>query len=225
MNLDIKNFVVPKPWGYEYLIFENECVGIWFLHINKDACTSLHCHPNKKTGLIVIKGTALISFLNDSSEVYSLSKLMIWSGVFHSTKSLSQGGIDILEIECPKFKSDLIRMEDVYGRKGKGYESPELWVPRTKEHLWIDDEIGSGIKHNNIKIWVDYSNVDLINQMSDNDVIAILSEHAICYDNFTVCKPGDVINVKTFKRLVKEFGINNSAKLLYFQKTNESVNV
>lgn len=224
MNRDIKNFVVPKPWGYEYLIFENENVGIWFLHINKNECTSLHCHPNKKTGLVVVKGNALISFLNNSSEHCALSKLMIWSGVFHSTKSLSEEGIDILEIECPKFKSDLIRMEDVYGRKGKGYESQELWIPRTKENLWIDDVIGSEINYNNIKIKVDYLDIDIINKMVDNDVIAILSEYTICYENFTICKPGDVINIKTFKRLINEFGINKSAKLLYFQK-NESFKV
>ena len=45
-----KNIVVNKPWGYEYLAYENEYVGLWFLHIEKDQETSLHCHPKKDTG-------------------------------------------------------------------------------------------------------------------------------------------------------------------------------
>ena len=28
--------VVNKPWGHEYLVYENEHVGLWYLHIEKD---------------------------------------------------------------------------------------------------------------------------------------------------------------------------------------------
>lgn len=218
MDKNIKDYVVPKPWGYEYLIYENENIGIWHLHINKNNCTSLHCHPNKKTGLVVIKGNALVSFLNNSSEFCALSKLMIWSGVFHSTKCISDS-VDLLEVENPKFKSDLIRMEDVYGRKGKTYESPDTWIPRTNKHLWIKDEIGSKITFNNIDIWIDYCNKNILADMVDNDVVTVLSNNAITVNNYSICKEGDVINVKTFRRLINEFGINTSAKLLYFKKT------
>ena len=60
-----KNVIVDKPWGYEYLAYENEHVGLWFLHIKKDHQTSLHCHPKKDTGLIVLDGAVDVSFLND----------------------------------------------------------------------------------------------------------------------------------------------------------------
>ena len=30
---DYSNVIVTKPWGYEYLVFENEFVAIWMLHI------------------------------------------------------------------------------------------------------------------------------------------------------------------------------------------------
>ena len=45
--------IVKKPWGYEYLVFENEFVAIWILQIIRKRKTSMHCHPNKKTGLIL----------------------------------------------------------------------------------------------------------------------------------------------------------------------------
>ena len=45
-----------KPWGCEFLAYENDNVAIWHLLIDPWAETSLHCHPNKKTGLIVLEG-------------------------------------------------------------------------------------------------------------------------------------------------------------------------
>ena len=48
------NTIVKKPWGYEYLVYENDEVGLWFLYIAKDQQTSMHCHPNKTTGLILL---------------------------------------------------------------------------------------------------------------------------------------------------------------------------
>ena len=48
--------VVKKPWGYEYLIFENESVAVWILYLKNEALTSMHCHPGKKTSLVVLQG-------------------------------------------------------------------------------------------------------------------------------------------------------------------------
>jgi hypothetical protein len=42
--------------------------------------------------------------------------------VFHSTKVLSQEGMYLLEIESPPMKTDLVRLEDKYGRETSGYE-------------------------------------------------------------------------------------------------------
>lgn len=47
-NLPYHNAIVKKPWGYEYLAFENEFVAIWILHIVPKRKTSMHCHPRKK---------------------------------------------------------------------------------------------------------------------------------------------------------------------------------
>ncbi len=50
---------------YEYLVFQNESVAVWLLHIKGGAATSLHCHPKKKTGIILLSGEALVSFLDE----------------------------------------------------------------------------------------------------------------------------------------------------------------
>ena len=74
--------VVNKPWGHEYLAYENEHVGLWYLFIKKGERTSLHCHPKKNTGLVLLKGNVKTSFLNGSIEMSSLNKTMIRRGLF-----------------------------------------------------------------------------------------------------------------------------------------------
>ena len=117
-----KNRVVAKPWGYEFLVFENEHVAMWYLHLEKGAATSMHCHPKKKTALIVLAGQALCNTFYNRHYLYGVDGVVIEKGVFHSTSSLSPGGVELLEIETPPDKTDLVRLDDQYGRSGQGYE-------------------------------------------------------------------------------------------------------
>ena len=117
-----ENRVVIKPWGYEFLVFENEWVAIWFLYIKKDHSTSMHCHPNKKTSLTVLSGKALCNTFRHRNFMSAGDSLIINEAVFHSTKALSLDGIGLIEVETPPEKQDLVRLEDSYGRKNCGYE-------------------------------------------------------------------------------------------------------
>lgn len=114
--------VVVKPWGYEFLIFQNEFTAVWFLHIAYGHSTSMHCHPQKKTSLIVVSGRAFCNTFSSRNYLDSLSGIMIQKGVFHSTKCLSKGGLDLIEVESPPNKTDLVRLNDSYGRESSGYE-------------------------------------------------------------------------------------------------------
>jgi len=117
-----KNRVVIKPWGYEYLVFENECVAVWFLFIKKGYSTSMHCHPLKKTSLILLSGSAMSNTFNHRNYLRGGDAIILENGVFHSTKSLSEDGIYLLEVETPPNKTDLVRLQDRYGRESSGYE-------------------------------------------------------------------------------------------------------
>ena len=55
-KIDYFNKVNDKPWGKEYLAFQNKHIGIWILHVHKDHETSLHCHFKKDTILIPLSG-------------------------------------------------------------------------------------------------------------------------------------------------------------------------
>ena len=121
--------VVVKPWGYEFLVFQNEHVAVWKLHILYQHATSLHCHRRKKTSLLVLRGSALCNTLGHRHYVNAMDALVIDPGVFHSTKALSKDGVDVIEIESPPDKTDLVRLNDQYGREGLGYEGLTEMVP------------------------------------------------------------------------------------------------
>ncbi|HIJ98657.1 TPA: hypothetical protein H1005_01805 [archaeon] len=120
---DYSKVVVKKPWGYEYLIFQNENVAVWILYLKPGAQTSMHSHPNKTTSLVVLEGEAICSTLSDNFKRTAGEGLMIGKGVFHQTKVVSEHGAFIMEIESPVNKRDLVRLKDKYGRASEGYET------------------------------------------------------------------------------------------------------
>ena len=54
--MQYKKTIVNKPWGYEYLVYQNKNIALWYLYIGSGHQTSMHCHPQKKTSLIVLDG-------------------------------------------------------------------------------------------------------------------------------------------------------------------------
>ena len=140
MKIDNYNInIVKKPWGYEYLVYQNEEVALWFLYINNTHSTSLHCHPKKTTGLILLDGKIEVSFFNQVNILNPSQKIMIRKGLFHSTKSVSEKGSYLFEIETPVDKQDLVRFKDSYGREGKPYEDSKYEYPKNEDCLLISD--------------------------------------------------------------------------------------
>lgn len=128
-SIDYKNKVCVKPWGYEFLVFQNNKVAIWYLNMKKGHSTSLHCHFKKDTILIVLSGCAKIGLIdNKKIALNTLESIYIPKYKFHSIASFSDETF-ILEIEVfskgLQFsdKNDLLRIDDQYMRKPVGYES------------------------------------------------------------------------------------------------------
>ena len=150
--------IVKKPWGHEYLVYENSKVALWFLNIEENASTSMHCHPKKTTGLVLLDGDAELSFLADKKLISALSKNMIRRGLFHSTKAISNSGAKIFEIETPNDKYDLVRLNDKYGREAQGYEKSNQEYQRTNDELFFDNEIIEKQK----KLFFKFADCDLV---------------------------------------------------------------
>lgn len=127
-KIDYHNKVNEKPWGKEYLAYQNSKIGIWILHINRNQETSLHCHFKKDTILIPLFGCFKIN-LFDSYRILNLFDcLYVPLNTFHGLHSYSDNGI-IMEIEIYTEKvtytdkNDLLRIKDIYNRDKNTYES------------------------------------------------------------------------------------------------------
>lgn len=122
-NFNYRNIVVNKPWGYEYLAYQNRYIAVWILYLNSGYETSLHCHPNKKTVMVPLSGVIQFTSLESWMLLRTGDGIIIEEEVFHSSKAVSQNGAILMEIESPPSKRDLVRLKDEYGRQEKGYES------------------------------------------------------------------------------------------------------
>ena len=209
------NKVVYKPWGYEYVIYRNsKHLSVTLLRINYNKSTSLHCHPQKKTGFIVISGKASIQLglWKNTSEYYQApSKLMIRTGLFHSIKAVSKNGIFALEFETPFNKNDLVRFKDDYGRQSKPYEGrnftkkinadfvkfnkPKL----SKNQLFKINKVNVSLEiHKNFK--------NLINK-KNSTIFGIIDGKVVDKYERSVLSYGDIIRTGTLKKLSEVFKI------------------
>ena len=121
--------VNDKPWGKEYLAFQNKHIGIWILHINKEQETSLHCHFKKDTILFPLSGSFKINLFNDNFKILNLfDSLYVPKNTFHGIHSYVNDGV-IMEIEIYTDsiqytdKNDLLRLKDMYNRDKNHYET------------------------------------------------------------------------------------------------------
>ena len=194
-----------KPWGYEYLIYQNKEVAIWHLFIDKWQKTSLHCHPNKKTGLLVLCGGGEVRFLNGTQKVFAGDKVIIRHGVFHQTKSMTSETLQLFEIETPVDKADIVRLEDSYGRAGTPYG--------LEDEVGIDsNELTSDIQR------IGDCEVVVSNIYSLEDVVAceliMIVKGGIYFQEYQVAGPGDILDRNTFSSLAQKFSIRASVGVL-----------
>ena len=123
-KIDYLKKINDKPWGKEYLAFQNKEIGIWILHVNKNQETSLHCHFKKDTILIPISGCFKINLFNKFVILNLFDSIYVPRNTFHGIHSYSDNAI-LMEIEIYTEhisytdKNDLLRIKDIYNRDKK----------------------------------------------------------------------------------------------------------
>lgn len=214
--MNYENVVVKKPWGKEYLCYRNDEVAIWFLHIEKDKQTSMHCHPNKNTGFILLDGKTELSFLRNTIKMKALDKIHIFRSRFHSTKATSKGGAFILEVETPEDKDDLVRLDDAYGRKGKKYEGEKHHSEKTEECIWIPEASKKRIVTHVNGCLIQHFYPQKKNMMEGNESeLFIISKGGVATkEGQRVVWPGDVIDGKTLSFLLNTFNFQKDTTLI-----------
>ncbi len=223
MSKKIDNYVVKKPWGSEYIICKNSKTATWLLNLNYKKKTSLHCHPKKKTGFILLSGSVEVMLgFYDKRILKAPSKLMIRPGLFHSTKAISKKGAIVLEIETPINKDDLVRYKDSYGRENKPYEGKNKM--RKKDSKTLEFKIpkinSTNIyKFKNLEITTEKHSIkkNLTNRHK-NTIFAVLDGGLVDLKKQYVLSPGDIVRTDTIKKLSKVFKINKKISILTCRK-------
>lgn len=136
--------VVRKPWGYEYLLYENPDAAAWLLSVDHGSSTSMHCHPSKTTLMSVLSGKIRFSSLSTSIELRAGEHVRIGKGAFHQSEAISPDGALLLEVEAPNKKFDLVRINDRYGRESEGYESAAADIKRKSNLNYVSFSAGGG---------------------------------------------------------------------------------
>jgi len=206
--MNFKDIIVQKPWGFEYSLFHNDKVSIWHLKIKEGQETSLHAHPNKKTGLVILSGGATVSFLSDKFKLFPSEKIMIRQGVFHKTKA-NVGDVHLLEIETPPNKLDLVRLEDKYGRAGQPYENEDHYT--TVENLiqlkeGVTDKIG--------RTSLDCLTLNKEELIASAYLTYMIIDGSIKSMGFDVAGPGDVLTRENLLFMLDKFDLKESLKVV-----------
>lgn len=220
--VDYARVIVKKPWGHEYLMFQNGVVGVWYLHIRHGDRTSLHCHPHKKTGLILLDGEAVVSFLNDSVPITPVSKLNIRPGLFHSTAAVSPRGIGVIEVETPYDKENLVRLDDDYGRDESSYEGTRHTVPCDETCLQLQDpplgRPATSTLHGCALTMERLADASGFKRRRPDEIIIVLEGGLMSSTGEPVLSPGDVVSVGTVERLAETFAAPKGAAILTIRR-------
>lgn len=207
-HFDYSKVVVKKPWGYEYMMYQNDISAVWILYIKQGCQTSRHCHPGKKTSLVVLSGEALCSSLREKIKRTAGEGLLIDKGVFHCTESMSENGIFVMEIETPNNKRDLVRLEDKYGRVGMGYESvSEMsfnlqnynYITFIEPHIYYNVKRKFGTCSLAIAKFSDYAGFKETFQRQGWDAVNILKGGIVDQRRNVVLEAGDTIDVESIR--------------------------
>lgn len=138
-GVDYTGVVVRKPWGSEVQIRKSEHFAVTRLLMLGGRETSMHCHTTKTVLLMVERGNVALELLSGAHALAKGDAALIEKCAFH--RIAAKVDAEILEIEWPPNKRDLVRLEDRNGR-GQGYEvareSDEMRqaLDYAKRHAW-----------------------------------------------------------------------------------------
>ena len=216
------NKIVFKPWGHEYVVYRNaNHLSVTLLSIDYNKSTSLHCHPSKKSGFILLGGKAQfqLGLRKKNTELHtSPSKRMMARGLFHSIKSVSKSGLLALEFETPVNKNDLVRFKDNYGREKKAYEGKKFTQSIESKFIkFKTPKFGKKQKYKigkvNVALEVHKNFIKLLKN-KNSTIFAILDGSISDNKGRNVLSYGDIIKTDDLRILSKVFKIKKKLSVV-----------
>lgn len=112
---------IEKPWGWELWVAVTDKYAGKILHINPGQKLSRQYHRRKDETVYVMSGNLHVDIGKDKSiETIILpggKSLRIAPGMIHRFMAAEDGPVELFETSTPEL-DDIVRIEDIYGRKG-----------------------------------------------------------------------------------------------------------
>lgn len=202
--IDYKSKICLKPWGYEFLAYQSQKIGIWILNINKNNGTSIHTHFKKDTILVVLNGKIKLETVDKIDFIGQNKFCFIPKQKFHGLFAIEDNTF-VMEIEIynPDItytdKNDLLRLIDKYKRSQSGYETSVSIISSDLDkynYFYITNNF-------NHKLYDVSILCNTFNNLSFNDKneYIILLEGEI-YMNGHILKEGSIIKVSELKNII-----------------------
>jgi mannose-6-phosphate isomerase-like protein (cupin superfamily) len=108
---------VPKPWGHELIFARAKKYVGKILVINKGHRLSLQYHRRKHESLYVLSGRLTVRLKTKTTTMGPGSAFSIPPQTIHRFEA-PKGRVTLIEVSTPEL-TDVVRLEDDYGRRGK----------------------------------------------------------------------------------------------------------
>ena len=108
-----------KPWGYFEVLIETENSKVKILSVNPNQKLSLQMHRHRSETRYITQGVATVTKGDQTMELYSGESIVIDKKEKHRIENLSDDQLEIIEIQAGTYfgEDDIVRFEDIYGRK------------------------------------------------------------------------------------------------------------
>ncbi len=113
------NLRTEKPWGYFEVLLETEFSKVKILSINPNQMLSMQMHRYRSETWYIIQGKATVTLGDQKTELSPGESISIDVNEKHRVQNYGDEVIEILEIQTGSYfgEDDIIRFEDIYGRK------------------------------------------------------------------------------------------------------------
>lgn len=112
---------IPKPWGYELIFAHTDRYVGKILHVNKGESLSLQYHEMKDESLYVLSGSIRLTLewegVRREVPLEQGQAFHVPPRLIHRMEAIAD--TDIAEVSTTEL-TDVIRLEDRYGRAGTG---------------------------------------------------------------------------------------------------------
>ncbi len=228
INSEFELKLINKPWGFEFELFDNESISIWCVSIGQEHksgylldeySTSFHMHTSKIAKVFVLDG-AVELVQNNSSIILNESISHILPPRTPHKLNAYHGNAILLEVELPSNRSDIIRLQDSYGRSENLYswdiiesKNLESWksVLRNKKTPYDINITGNNLSpsmHLSNGVSVEYLNTNLekILQLPKDNTFIVTEGTIINPCGESISLMGDIFD-KNYRQL---FSQNNN---------------